>query len=1057
MIDLPILDGGDRPNKERTSDQPAKQRFWRSAAHRDGDEAFFERQRGEFAPGADEKPGGASRRQFLQLMGASMAMAGLTACRRPEEYILPYARKPEEVIPGIPLFYATGMPFRGTLRGLLVESHEGRPTKIEGNPQHPASMGMTSPFEQGSILNLYDPDRLRTVRRDGDEADWASFVAFCRDFSGGGRRLAVLCEETSSLTLGRVRERLAAQYPSLRWVTYSAEGEDPVPVGMQQATGRPLRPLYHFDRADVIVALDADFLGPTDVNFIHNTRSFATSRHVDLPEDAPSRLYAVESAYTLTGGMADNRLRLRASDVPLFAQALAARFGAGSPGGDNPFTDHPYVVEIARDLRSAGGRGVVLAGETQPPEVHALAMAINSALGSIGGAVELLNTNEGPRPRQARAFRQLVADMRSGDVDALAIVGCNPVYSAPAELGFAEALEALPESVYLGMHLDETARRCRWVLPRAHYLEAWGDGRSYDGTVTMVQPLIAPLYDDAHSEIEALNLLATGDDAAGYDLVRATWRDLVGADFEDAWRDALHLGFLPETQYDAVNVSVGAPRATNLPALAPGEMEIVYRLDPTVLDGSFANNAWHQELPDPTTKIVWDNVALMSQQTADELGVGVEYDEGRFVVDTVEVQAAGQRRTLPIWIVPGHPDHSVSVTLGYGRDIATLRPERDAPFWDSDSYTDVYDGAAIATDVGVNVAPLRTAAMERVAFGEGVRVTPTGNRYEIVTTQEHGTMEGRALFRFGTLEEYRANPDFVEDYEANAPGGAESFREYPMLWEENHPSDDASFKDNPYYRNQWGMTIDLQTCTGCEACVMACNAENNIQVVGKEQVGLGREMHWLRLDRYFVDEAVEQDPPEDYTQDDEADRYSEPMMVLQPVLCMHCENAPCESVCPVYATVHSPDGLNAMIYNRCIGTRYCSNNCPYKVRRYNWYNWVKTLPLEVQMAQNPEVTMRYRGVMEKCTFCIQRIRNTQQRVQIEGRSIRDGEVQTACQQACPANAIVFGDLNDPASRVSQRKESPRRYEMLAELNVKPRVSYLGRVRNPNPRLQGVQV
>ena len=724
MIDLPILDGAEADDA-RTSDGRPAQRFWRSPAHREGDAAFLERQRGEFVPGADEKPGGASRRQFLQLMGASMAMAGLTACRRPAEYILPYARKPEEVIPGIPLFYATGMPFRGVLRGLLVESHEGRPTKIEGNPQHPASMGTTSLFEQGSILNLYDPDRLRTVRRDGDEADWAAFAAFCRDFAQGGRRLAVLCEETSSLTLERVRERLAAQFPNLRWVTYSTEGEDPTPIGMQQATGRPLRPLYHFDRADVIVSLDADFLGPTDRSFIHNTRSFATSRQLE-GLDEPSRLYAIESAYTLTGGMADNRLRLRASDIPLFAQALAARFGVGSAGGDNPFADHLYVAEIARDLRSAGGRAVVLAGDTQPPEVHALAMAINSALGSIGGPVELLNTNEGPRPRQARAFRQLTADMRSGDVDALLIIGCNPVYSAPAELGFAEALEALPESIYLGMHLDETARRCRWALPRAHYLEAWGDGRSYDGTVTMIQPLIAPLYDDAHSEIEALNLLATGDDVAGYDLVRATWRDLLDADFEDAWRRVLHAGFLPDTRYDAVNVSVSAPRPASLPALAPGEMEVVYRLDPTVLDGSFANNAWHQELPDPTTKIVWDNVAVMSPQTAERLGVGVAYDEGRYVVDVVEVQAAGQRRPLPVWIVPGHPDNSVSVTFGYGRDIVTLRPEREAPFWDTDTYTDVYDGVAIATEVGVNVAPLRTAAMERVAFGEGVRVTPTG-------------------------------------------------------------------------------------------------------------------------------------------------------------------------------------------------------------------------------------------------------------------------------------------------------------------------------------------
>ena len=986
-----------------------------------------------------------------------MAMAGLTGCRRPVETILPYARKPEEVIPGIPLYYATGMPFRGTLRGLLVESHEGRPTKVEGNPQHPSSMGRTSAFAQGSVLNLYDPDRVRTVRRDGDASSWSDFTAFCQDFSASGGSLAVLCEETSSLTVAALRNRLSAQYPNLRWVTYSAEGEDAVPVGMQQATGRPLRPFYHFDQADVIVALDADFLGPTDRNFIHNTRSFAESRKLEETGGTMSRLYAIESAYSLTGGMADHRLRLRASDVASFAAALAAQLGTGSAASDNPFTEHPYVAEIARDLQEAGSRSIVLAGDTQPPEVHALAMAINSALGSIGGAVELLNTNEGPQPRQARAFRQLTADMRNGAIDALAIIGCNPAYSAPAALGFAQALEGLSESIYVGSHLDETAQLCRWVVPRAHYLEAWGDGRAYDGTLTIIQPLIAPLYEDAHSEIEVLNVLATGNDAAGYDLVRNTWRDVIGGSFEERWREVLHAGFLPETKYEAVSPTVQSPQTSNTPAVAPNSLEVVYRLDSTLLDGEFSNNAWHQELPDPTTKIVWDNVAVMSQQTADNLDVSVEYDGGHFYADMIELVVGGQRRELPVWIVPGHPDNSISVTFGYGREILSLRPERDAPFWDSDSYTDVYGEGAIATGVGVNVAPMRSALMERVAT-ENVQATKTGETQEVVTTQEHGTMEGRALFRMGTLEEYREDPDFVQEAEAHPPT-SETWEDYPMLWQENHPSDDASFKDNPYYRNQWGMTIDLNTCTGCSACVMACNSENNIQVVGKEQVSLGREMHWLRLDRYFVSEAVEQeDVLEDYSQDDEAraPRYDSPNMVLQPVLCMHCENAPCESVCPVYATVHSPDGLNAMVYNRCIGTRYCSNNCPYKVRRYNWYNWTKTLPIEVQMAQNPNVSTRYRGVMEKCSFCMQRIREVQRRVQIEGRPIRDGEVLTACQQVCPANAIEFGDLNDPESRVAESKENPRRYEMLAELNIKPRLSYLGRVRNLNPRLEGVQ-
>ncbi len=1032
MIELPILDAAE------ATDESSRMRFWRSFSHLRKDPDFQKIAQQEFMPGALDEPGGATRRQFLQLMGASVALAGLTGCRKPVQTILPYTRKPEEVIPGIPMYYATAMPFRGVLRPLLVESHEGRPTKVEGNPEHPASMGASGVFEQASVLTLYDPDRSARVLREGSEASWQDFVNFAQQFAAGAqaRRLAVLCEPTSSPTLLALRDRLAQRFGQVDWVTYEAAGDDAEALGYQQAFGRPVRPHYRFSEAEVIVSFDADFLGPTARNYLADTREFAASRRLEAPGDAMSRFYIVESTYTNTGSAADHRLRLRASEVPAFAAAVAARLGvpgAGSQGA--AFADHPYVAAIADDLRRAGARGVVLAGETQPAVVHALCAAINSALGAVGTTVRLLDTGV-PATPSVDALRALVGRMRAGDVDALLMIGVNPVYDAPADLDFAGALQQVPQSIHLGLHVDETARASRWHLPRAHYLEAWGDGRSYDGTLSVIQPLIAPLYDDAHSEIEVVNVLATGLDESGYDLVRARWRSVIPGNFEEGWRRVLHDGFLPGTAYPAVTAAAGPVALSGLPQPREG-LEVVFRLDPTVLDGSFANNGWCQELPDPVTKIVWDNVAVMSPATAEALGVVAEYRVGRYEVDRIDLSVNGQTVNLPVWIVPGHPDDAITVNLGYGRDIASNRPRRVTGFFDLDDYTDVYgQGHAIATGVGVNVAVLRTADSMHVAQGATAR--PTGETYTIVTTQDHGSMEGRPLVRMTDLETFRANPDYMLEQEPTLPGG-EPWTEYPEPWAEDHPREQPAYHDNPYYKNQWGMVIDLNACTGCNACIVACNSENNIQIVGKTEVGRGRELHWLRLDRYFVTAG-----------EDDVDN---PQMVMQPLPCQHCENAPCESVCPVAATVHSPDGTNQMIYNRCIGTRYCSNNCPYKVRRYNWFNWTKTLPITLQMAQNPNVTVRSRGVMEKCSYCIQRVREVQQRAGLEDRPILDGEVKTACQQACPAQAISFGDLNNPDSEVVRWKQNPRRYEMLAYLNVKPRTSYLGRVRNPHPSLE----
>jgi len=976
----------------------------------------------------------------MQLLGASMAMAGLAACRRPVQHILPYTQKPEEIIPGIPLFYATAMPFRGSLRPLLVESHEGRPTKIEGNPGHPQARGATGLFEQASILNLYDPDRSQAILRDGAASSWGDFINFCRQFNGSaaGRQVVVLSEETSSPTALALGQRLGQAYGSFRWITYRPEGEDPVRLGMQQAFGRPYRPLYPFSQAEVIVSLDADFLGPTARNFVHGTREFAEGRRLSSPQDTMSRLYVVESTYSITGGMADHRKRLRAGEVRAFAAALAARLGVGDVGrAGGQFDNDPFLTAMAADVQAAGSRAVVLAGETQPPEVHALCAALNSALGSVGTTVLLLDTGEAVARPQAGELAELVQDMNAGHVDALVLVGVNPVYDAPPSLDFAAAMRRVGETIHLGIHADETARVARWHVPRTHYLEAWGDGRSYDGTLSVIQPLIAPLYEAAHSDLEVLGALATGLDRTGYDLVREQWGTVLTTDFERSWRRVVHDGFLPDSAYATAAATAQTVTVGTAPAPADA-LEVVFRLDMTVFDGTYANNAWCQELPDPVTKIVWDNVAVVSPRTAERLGLANEYIKGRYYVDVVELTLDDRSVELPAWIVPGHPDDTISVTLGYGRDIASNRPERHTPFWDLDDKTDVYGHGPLANGIGRNVAVLRNA--DGAAVATGVQARPTGATYRIITTQDHGTLEveARPLFRLATYDAYRQNPAFVGEMEEPTPG--EPFEAYPTLWERRHPEDQPATRDSNYFRNQWGMVIDLNACTGCGACVIACQSENNVQVVGKAEVANGRELHWLRLDRYFISYNDDESLPEN------------PQMVLQPMPCQHCENAPCESVCPVAATVHSPDGTNQMIYNRCIGTRYCANNCPYKVRRFNYFNWSKTIPLEVQMAQNPNVTVRFRGVMEKCSFCVQRVRRVQKRAGLEDRTVQDGEVLAACQQACPARAITFGDLNDPESQVSRQKENSRNYAMLAELNIKPRVSYLARVLNPNAGL-----
>ena len=1065
MIQLDVLSATDVAADDDARAAQAQPATWRSRADRDDAPGQAALRAREFQSPPADGASGDDRRTFLKVMGASVALAGLSGCRRPEERILPYALKPEEVIPGVPNHYATAMPLGGVAAPVLVESHEGRPTHVEGNPEHPFSQGATTLFEQASILNLYDPDRSRHVWNVGESgperADWSAFlgVASRLQRQAAGARLAVLAGPTASPVEAALRQQLLAAYPGATLVELGPHGDDYQALGTTQAFGAPARPLHRFSQADVIVSFDGDFLGPTDAASVWNMREYAASRAVDAPRGAGrprmSRLYVAESEMTTTGGMADHRYRMKAGAVPFFAAALAGRLGLDAGASAAAMTEaldgvsfgegatvNDVTEAIAADVRAAGGRAVFVAGESQPPQVHALAAALNGRFGGL--ASRYVSTGAPAAEPVGERLQALVRAMAAGRVDALVCLGTNPVYSLPAELGFAEAMERVPLRVHHGLHRDETAARSTWHLPATHYLEAWDAQRAYDGTLSIQQPLIAPLYEDCHSSVEVLAALATGRPSSAYDLTRATLRDALGG--ESAWRTALHDGFVPGTAFASAGAAGGAPSLAGLQVPQADDVELVFRLSPTLYDGTFSTNAWMLETPHPVSKVTWDATATLSPRTADRLGVAVDEEGGKARASTLRLTTANGTAELPVWVQPGHPDNSISVPLGWGRVLETDRPIADVGIVEAigkalrpgDGVTDVYRMGPLAngplgTGLGANVAPLRSFANTMIL--PGVAAEP-GELTDVLvaTTQDHGTMEGRAIARFGALADYEAEPDFAQD--AIPLVEDTPWEQYPPLWgEENSASDDPRVGQAMYSDQQWGMTIDLNACTGCNACVTACQAENNVPVVGKDQVARGREMHWMRVDRYYVGEDED-----------------EPGMLTMPMLCVHCENAPCEQVCPVNATVHSPDGINAMVYNRCVGTRYCANNCPYKVRRYNFYHWTKDTPLVTQMAANPYVTVRYRGVMEKCTFCMQRVRKTQQLAHIENRGLADGEVQTACQTACPANAIVFGDLRDATSAVSRSKQSPRNYAVLAELAIKPRVTYLARLTNPNPAL-----
>jgi MoCo/4Fe-4S cofactor protein with predicted Tat translocation signal len=974
--------------------------YWRSLEELAGSPAFQEALHREFPKGASEWVDSVSRRGFLKVMGASMALAGMTGCvRLPLEPIVPYVRQPEDVIPGRPQFYATAMTLGGYASPLLVESHLGRPTKIEGNDKHPASLGGTDIFAQAHVLGLYDPDRSQSVVSMGDQRSWQSFLTALhgplsaqKALQGAGIR--ILTPTISSPTLAdQVRNSLKI-YPQAKWHVYEPVNRDNVLEGAKLAFGQPVETRYDFEKADVIVSLDADFLYagfPGNVRYI---RDFAKRRN---PDGNMNRLYVIESTPTTTGAKADHRLPVRASMIEAFTRVLAYN-------GEISAEYERFIKSLVADLEAHQGSSVVLAGDHQPPVVHAIARYINQLHSDVGKTVFYTDPVDANPVNQTESLKDLVADMRGGKVDLLVILGGNPAYDAPADLNFADALKnsRIPLRVHHGLYQNETAELCHWHVNATHELEAWGDGRAHDGTVSIIQPLIAPLY-NGKSPLEFVALLSGQADASGYDLVRAYWqKQHSGPDFEQFWRKSLHDGWIEGTTFapkslSARNEAVASKARADADSNA---IELNIRRDPTIYDGQFSNNGWLQELPKPMTKLTWDNAILIGPKMAERLQIKVE--------DVVELELNGggdQKRkvTGPVWIQAGHPDNSVTVTLGYGRTRA----------------------GRVGTAQGFDAYALRTTATPWIATG--LQIRKTGDTYKLASTQGYQTMDTpdggyRPLVRETTLEEYRKEPNFAQEEEP-APG-LTLYKPYP-------------YKEEDY---AWGMAIDLNSCVGCNNCMLACQSENNIAVVGKEQTVIGRHMHWIRVDAYY-----------------QGDR-DNPKAFFQPVPCMQCENAPCEVVCPVGATNHTPEGLNDMVYNRCVGTRYCSNNCPYKVRRFNFLLFQDWETPQYKMMRNPDVSVRSRGVMEKCTYCVQRI--NERRIDTEAASVREDkkikigdELQTACQQSCPAGAIVFGNINDPNSKVSKLKAQARNYSLLGELNTRPRTTYLAEVSNPNPELK----
>lgn len=1011
------------------SDQSNQTTYWKSLNELAQNKEYQKYVEREFPENATEMTDQVSRRSFLRVMGASIALAGFASCRKPVQKILPYSRMPEDMVLGEPLFYATAMPFQDAVTGLLVETVEGRPRKIEGNEEHPSSHGGTNIYHQAAILSLYDPDRARSPIRDGQTTTVADFVLFANEhFADRNQPILFIDEANSSPTYHRLKEQILEQFPNAEWVTFEPFSDSNAIEGTQIAFNRRLRTIPHFDQANIIVSFDDDFISPHgNKNSVENIYQISQSRNVSSPEEEMCRIYSVESNFTNTGAIADHRLHVKTSEIPSFIYALAARLSgnvnglSAFQGVSNKFSDHEWMDILAADLLNNPGNSVLSVGSQHDPAVHAAVAAINAALGNEGSTVTYHEVPFHADRDENEAFQNAISDLQAGNYSTAVLIGTNLAYTAPSNLNIPQALENVGTAIHLSDYVTETSRLCNWHVNRAHFLESWGDGLSYSGQRSIIQPQIQPLFGGI-SEIEFLSVIGAGDEPNGYDLVRETWQDLIPGNFEQQWEQILHDGLDPNSGFETASVSLSGNFSSAIQEAVSAEpvdgIEISIKPDNTLFDGRFANNSWLQELPDPMTKITWDNVALMSPATAVSLGLDPERSFSSDEVPMVRITANDVTIEIAAWVQPGHADDSITLTTGYGRENI----------------------GRVADGVGVNVNPLRTT--ENMFF-QAAQVEVTGAMYTIACTQDHQSLEGRDMIRAATLDEYRENPDFA-DFESihgyEIPGLEEAVET------EENPKGPVSLFDEQYgpdYEPQWGMAIDLNSCFGCGVCTIACQAENNIPVVGKREVARRRIMHWIRTDRYY---SGDEENPEVYH---------------QPVPCMHCELAPCEQVCPVAATTHSPDGMNQMTYNRCIGTRYCANNCPFKVRRFNFFNYSKEYlttgddPEIIQMAMNPDVTVRFRGVMEKCTYCVQRVNKAKIESKIERGTPRpkDGAVQTACQQACPSNAITFGDITDPNSVVSQQKGNNRNYVMLQELNVRPRTSYLAKLSNPNPELK----
>ena len=962
---------------------------------------------------------GLSRRNFLSLIAASVALAGLEGCKKPVQKIIPYVEAEIGTIPGIPKYYASTIPWKNNALGVVIENHDERPVKVEGNDKHPATLGKSNAFSQASTIEMYDPDRARGVRHNGKKVDWSEYLKFAKDINkGDGKGLAVLMQESSSPTIKSIQNDFKKKFPSASWVSYESVNNENLYTGIEKAFSKKLQPVYRLENAQIIVSLGSDFLGVDDNN-IYNTRKFAQNRDIVDENSTMNRLYVAESSITSTGSSADHRLNIPQHEMENILAELSfelRQLGLSVDANKVKSSNNLWIKAAAEDLMSNRGQSIILGGSQLSPEFHQLIALLNNQLNA---PVDYYPLNLS-QVSSLNDFKYLCDDIKNNKIKNLIILGANPVYDSPADFNFEDLLIKVPNSVHLTNILDETSKLCSWNIAMTHYFECWGDAMSYDGFASIVQPQIMPLF-DSKSVIQVLTPMVYSKELSSYDTVKNVWKsDIIkSGNFERKWEKVLHDGLydIPIIKKEKVKSSAKAStkQLNNTIKLDDNKFEIVFNASSSVYDGRFANNGWLQEIPKPVTSLTWDNAALVSLKVAKKFNI----KNGQMI----EIKVDNNSIKLPAWITPGQNQKSISLELGYGR---------------------TFEGR-LGNGVGFNVYPLRMSNNSSYSLNASISVLD--ETYPLASTQDHHGLEEDKyaapgfdklannevqsripeLVKQSTLDYYKENPDWVQKkVEEHKPDKKRSWAEHSMY----NPEPEYDYSKGP----QWGMSIDLTSCTSCNACSIACQSENNIPVVGKQQVMNGREMHWIRIDNYF---AGDPDNPE---------------MSTQSVACVHCELAPCETVCPVAATTHSSDGVNQMTYNRCLGTRYCANNCPYKVRKFNFYNYTRDLPEVVQMAMNPDVSIRFRGVMEKCTYCYQRVSAARISAENENREMQDGDFQVACQQSCPADAIKFGDINDPNSAVSKAKRRNRDYALLAHLGTAPRTTYLAKIRNQNPKL-----